>query len=45
VLALWPYPVDKQASLIELERVAKEIFFSDVSQEDLLRNDIKDSMR
>ena len=45
VLALWPYPVNKQASLIELERVAKEIFFSDVSQEDSLGNDIRDSMR
>jgi len=45
VFALWPYPVNKQASLIELERVAKEIFFSDVSPDDLLRDDIRDSMR
>jgi pimeloyl-ACP methyl ester carboxylesterase len=45
VLALWPYPINKQASLIELERLAKEIFFSDVSQDDLLRNDIRDSMK
>lgn len=44
VLALWPYPVNKQASIIELERLAKEIFFSDVSEEDLSRDDIKDSM-
>jgi pimeloyl-ACP methyl ester carboxylesterase len=44
VLALWPYPVNKQASLIELKRLAKEIFFSDVSQEDLQRADIRDSM-
>ena len=45
VLALWPYPVNKLASFIELERVAKEIFFSDVSPEDLLRDDIRDSMK
>jgi pimeloyl-ACP methyl ester carboxylesterase len=45
VLALWPYPVNKQASLTELKRVAKEIFFSDVSQEDLMGNDVRDSMR
>jgi len=45
VLALWPYPVNKLASIIELERVAKEIFFSDVSPEDLLRDDIRDSMK
>src|SRR3972149_4553555 len=44
VLLLWPYEVKKDASMIELERSAKEIFFSNVSQEDLLRNDIKDSM-
>jgi pimeloyl-ACP methyl ester carboxylesterase len=45
VLALWPYPVNQQASLLELERVAKELFFSDVAPDDLLRNDIRDSMR
>ena len=45
VLALWPYPVNKLAGFIELERVAKEIFFSDVSPEDLLRDDIRDSMK
>jgi len=37
--------VNKQASLTELESVAKEVFFSDVSQEDLMRNEVRDSMR
>jgi pimeloyl-ACP methyl ester carboxylesterase len=45
VLALWPYPVNKQASTSDLESLAKKIFFPNLSQEDLLRNDIKDSMR
>jgi pimeloyl-ACP methyl ester carboxylesterase len=45
VLALWPYPVDKNASIVELEKLAKELFFSNLSQEALLQNDIQDSMR
>lgn len=45
VLALWPYPVNKQASLRELEQVAKELFFSNLAPDDLLRDDIRDSMR
>jgi pimeloyl-ACP methyl ester carboxylesterase len=44
VLAHWPYPVNKQASFSELKKLAKELFFSGVSQEDLLRDDISDSM-
>ncbi len=44
VLELWPYPVVKNASIAEMARVAKEIFFSNVTEEDLLRDDIKDSM-
>jgi pimeloyl-ACP methyl ester carboxylesterase len=45
VLALWPYPVDRQASLDELERLAHELFFSQLAGEDLHRNDISDSMQ
>jgi pimeloyl-ACP methyl ester carboxylesterase len=45
VLALWPFPVNQQASLNELQSLAKEIFFSDASPDNLLRNDIRDSMR
>jgi pimeloyl-ACP methyl ester carboxylesterase len=44
VLSCWPYPVDRNASLIELEKLAKDLFFSNCSAEDLLRDDIKDSM-
>jgi pimeloyl-ACP methyl ester carboxylesterase len=45
VLALWPYPVDKNASINELKRLAYELFFSGVAAEDLHRNDIADSMQ
>jgi pimeloyl-ACP methyl ester carboxylesterase len=45
VVSLWPYEVNKNASLAELQKLAKELFFSNLSEEDLLRNDIRDSMR
>ncbi len=44
ILAFWPYPVNKKASIGELESLAKDLFFLDLSPEDLLRDDIKDSM-
>jgi pimeloyl-ACP methyl ester carboxylesterase len=45
VLAIWPYEVNKNAGIAELEELAKELFFSNLSEETLLQNDIKDSMR
>jgi pimeloyl-ACP methyl ester carboxylesterase len=45
VLSLWPYPVNKNASMAELEKLAGELFFSNVANDDLQRNDIKDSTR
>lgn len=44
VLAFWPYEVKKDASIAELEKLADKLFFSDLAKEDLLRDDIKDSM-
>lgn len=44
VIEFWPYPVQKNATIVEMEKVAREIFFLNVTKEDLLRNDIKDSM-
>jgi pimeloyl-ACP methyl ester carboxylesterase len=44
ILSHWPYEANKNASIAELEALAHELFFSDVSREDLERNDIKDSM-
>jgi pimeloyl-ACP methyl ester carboxylesterase len=45
VLAVWPHPVDKDASIAELQKLAKELFLSNLSPEALLQNDIQDSMR
>lgn len=44
VLGFWPYPIKRNASIAEMEKVAKEVFFLNVNKEDLLMNDIKDSM-
>jgi len=44
VLAFWPHPVNKSADIPELEKLAKELFFSNLANDDLLRNDIQDSM-
>jgi pimeloyl-ACP methyl ester carboxylesterase len=45
VLAAWPFPVTRDSGIAELEELAKELFFSNLSQETLLQNDIQDSMR
>lgn len=44
VLSYWPYPVKKNASIAEMQKLAYELFFSDLSKEDLDKDDIKDSM-
>ena len=44
VLAFWPYPIDRNASIAEMKKVAKEVFFSALTKEDLLRADVRDSM-
>jgi pimeloyl-ACP methyl ester carboxylesterase len=44
VLSSWPYPVNKQASIAELQALAYELFFSHLPKEDLEKNEIKDSM-
>jgi pimeloyl-ACP methyl ester carboxylesterase len=44
VLELWPYPINKDASIPELEMVAKDVFFSNVTKEDMAKNDVRDSM-
>jgi pimeloyl-ACP methyl ester carboxylesterase len=44
ILSFWPYAVTREASLAEMETLAHELFFSNVSKEDLLKNDIQDSM-
>jgi len=44
IISCWPYPVDKGASIPDLERLVKTLFFSSLSADDLQRDDIKDSM-
>lgn len=44
VLSHWPYEVTKDASIAEMEDLAYKLFFSNLSKEDLEREDIKDSM-
>ena len=41
----WPFEVKKGASIAEMQSLARELFFSYLSKEDLESNEIKDSMR
>jgi pimeloyl-ACP methyl ester carboxylesterase len=45
VRADWPYPVIENQSLDELEDLAHELFFANLTDEDRLKNDIRDSTR
>lgn len=45
VLALWPHPVNKAATIAELAALAKTLFFSNLTPERLLQPDIQDSLR
>ena len=44
IVAFWPYPIERNAEIGELQMLAKDLFFSGLAEEDLLRNDIRDSM-
>lgn len=44
VQSLWPFEMKKDASIDEMEQVAYEVFFSNLSETDLQKNDIQDSM-
>ena len=44
VLSHWPYKMKKDATLAEMERLAHELFFSNLTADDLKRSDIRDSM-
>ena len=44
ILSLWPYPVDKNAKIDELQKLAHALFFSNLSDDDLKQSSIKDSM-
>ncbi len=40
----WPYPLQPDASLEALQQVAKQVFFPQVTPQDLLRDEVRDSM-
>jgi pimeloyl-ACP methyl ester carboxylesterase len=44
VLADWPYPPLRNQSMAELENLAQELFFQNLTAEDLQKSDIRDSM-
>lgn len=44
VAAHWPYPLDPTAGMEAMQSLAREVFFSNLSEADLRRNDIRDSM-
>jgi len=44
VLADWPYPPLVSQSLAELENLAQQLFFQNLTAEDLHKSDIRDSM-
>lgn len=45
VQAAWPYPLDPQAGIPELQKLAKELFFSDLPPAARQQDDMRASMR
>jgi pimeloyl-ACP methyl ester carboxylesterase len=45
IQALWPYPIDRNASIVELQALARDLFFSGLSEDDLSRADVRDSTK
>jgi pimeloyl-ACP methyl ester carboxylesterase len=44
IQALWPFPINKQARLDELEKLAFDLFFANLADEDFSKEEIRDSM-
>jgi pimeloyl-ACP methyl ester carboxylesterase len=44
VRSFWPYPIQRNASIAEMQKLAYELFFSHLSKEDLKKDENKDSM-
>ena len=44
IAAYWPYPLARDAAIGELQELARKLFFAGVSEADLSRSDIRDSM-
>ncbi len=44
VQSFWPYPVTKRATVAEMQKLARELWFSNLTAQDLEKDEIKDSM-
>ncbi len=44
VVSHWPYPVDRDASIAEMQKLANQLFFSGLSAQDKAKQDIQASM-
>jgi pimeloyl-ACP methyl ester carboxylesterase len=44
IQTLWPFPITKQASLEDLEKLAFDLFFANLADEELAKEEIRDSM-
>ncbi len=45
VLLHWPYEVNKDANIPDLQKLAKALFFNNISEGDDLHNDVRDSIK
>jgi pimeloyl-ACP methyl ester carboxylesterase len=44
VASYWPFELKRNVTIAEMQIVAQEVFFPNVSEDDLARNDVKDSI-
>lgn len=44
VMSHWPFPVSKDASIADMEKLACDLFFSSLAPEDRAKRDVQDSM-
>ncbi len=44
ILSAWPHPVSKNAGIVEMQTLGRQLFFSNLSPSDLDTDDIKDSL-
>ncbi len=44
ICTYWPHQMNPNASIPELEKLAKELFFANLSNDDLQKDDVRDSM-
>jgi pimeloyl-ACP methyl ester carboxylesterase len=45
ILAQWPFEIQKGAPISEMQRLARDLFFTNLSEEDMTKDEITDAMR